>query len=77
MIPSPSRSHCTAAPATNALPSSANATSSPTFQATVVSSPKRLGMGFDPTLTRTKAPVPYVHFASPTPKHACPKSAAC
>ena len=24
-----------------------------------------------------KAPVPYVHFASPSAKHACPKSAAC
>jgi hypothetical protein len=30
-----------------------------------------------PVFISTNAPVPYVHFALPTGKHACPKSADC
>jgi hypothetical protein len=77
MMPSWSRSHCTALPATNALPSSAYVVLPPMLHATVVSRPCLDGTASLPVLTSKKAPVPYVHLASPGRKHVCPKSAAC
>ena len=77
MSPSPSRSHCTAAPAMNALPSSAYVVWPPICHATVVTSPCLLFVGVLPMFMSAKAPVPYVHFTSPSAKHACPNSAAC
>ena len=50
---------------------------SASFQATVVSMPSVGGGHAAPTLSSTKLPVPYVFFAMPGSKHACPNSAAC
>jgi hypothetical protein len=58
MMPSPSRSHCTAAPAMNTEPSSAYARSPRGPHAEVVSIPWRLGTRFSPVCTSRKAPVP-------------------
>ena len=81
MMPSPSRSHCTAAPATNTLPSSAYVTcgraGSPSAQAIVVSSPFAELRASVPVFSSMKQPVPYVFFTVPGAKHACPKVAAC
>ena len=46
-------------------------------QATVVTSPFFESGASVPVLTRRNAPVPYVHFASPTAKQAWPNRAAC
>ena len=58
MSPSPSRSHCTAAPAMNALPSSAYVVLPPMPQAAVVTRPCSLRMGRSPMFISAKAPVP-------------------
>ncbi|CAB4554232.1 unannotated protein [freshwater metagenome] len=59
MIPNPSRSHCTAAPVTKIDPSSAYVGAPwPRSHATVVNIPS-VGCGqVDPTLNKTKLPVP-------------------
>ena len=77
MMPRPSRSHCTAAPVTNALPSIAYWTPAPMSHAIVVSRPPSLVRAWSPVLASRKQPVPYVFFASPGAKHVWPKSAAC
>ena len=77
MSPRPSRSHCTAAPAMKALPSSAYVVFPSICHATVETRPCLLFVGVEPTFMSAKAPVPYVHFTSPSAKHACPNSAAC
>jgi hypothetical protein len=56
--PSPSRSHCTAAPAMKALPSSAYSVTPSTFHAGVVSRPCCEATGSRPVFTSKKAPVP-------------------
>ena len=61
----------------NALPSSAYETSFPICHATVPRSPFFDVTFRGPAFIRRNAPVPYVHFASPSAKHACPKSALC
>jgi hypothetical protein len=58
MMPSPSRSHCTIAPAMKVEPSSAYTTSSPSFQPTVVSSPFFDGTARAPVFMSMNAPVP-------------------
>jgi hypothetical protein len=58
MMPSPSRSHCTAAPAMNTLPSRAYSIVSPIFQATVVSSRLCESTGLAPVCISMKQPVP-------------------
>ena len=64
MMPSPSRSHWTAAPVDEdrALERVRRACPSGCPQATVVSSPAPTGPASAPVLTRTNDPVPYVHF---------------
>jgi hypothetical protein len=59
MIPSPSRSHCTAAPVMKMAPSRAYSTGwSPMPQAMVVSIWRSLFMGSVPVFMRAKEPVP-------------------
>ena len=58
MMPSPSRSHCTTAPATKMEPSSAYSTRSPICQAMVVTSLLVDWMGSLPVFIRMKQPVP-------------------
>jgi len=58
MIPSPSRNHCTSAPAMKALPSSANVVCPSMVQATVPSMPVVDRTGLAPTFISRKAPVP-------------------
>ena len=65
MMPSPSRNHCTAAPAMNTLPSRAYVTLPPSLQATVDNMPCVERTMCSPVLTRIKLPVPYVTFTSP------------
>src|SRR5437867_11863009 len=77
MIPSPSRSHWTAAPVTNIEPSSAYVTPPPMPHASVTRSPGGLGGREEPAFIKTKDPVPYVFFVAPVEKHVCPKSADC
>src|SRR2546421_7103664 len=77
MMPSPSRSHCTTAPAMKMLPSSAYSVRFPIRQETVV---RRLfldAIGLVPVFISMKQPVPYVFFTIPGSVHACPNSAAC
>src|SRR2546423_1434735 len=77
MMPSPSRSHCTTAPAMKMLPSSAYSVRLPIRQETVV---RRLfldAIGLVPVFISMKQPVPYVFFTIPGSVHACPNSAAC
>src|SRR6266545_598844 len=69
MRPSPSLSHCTAAPVTNALPSSAYTGPVPRSHASVASRPAAERAIVDPVFTSRKQPVPYVFFASPGAKH--------
>src|SRR4029450_10116790 len=76
-MPSPSRSHWMAAPAMNTLPSRAYVVRSPMRQAIVVTSPFDEATGAAPGLSSMKHPVPYVFFAAPGVRHACPNSAAC
>ena len=74
--PRPSRSHCTAAPVTNALPSSAYVVRPRV--AIPRSSAVLLGKPADSRrLARRKQPVPYVFLASPVRKHAWPNNADC
>ncbi len=54
----PSRSHCTAAPATNTEPSSAYVVTPPICQAIVVSKPFSDGTGLVPVFSSMKQPVP-------------------
>lgn len=77
MMPSPSRSHCTAAPATNTLPSIAKSASARGEAARVDTSRFRDTAGRPPVCRSAKHPVPYVFFAWPARKHAWPASAAC
>ncbi len=79
MRPRPSRSHWTAAPPTNTLPSSAYSIgpSGPIRHAAVVRSLCLEATGLPPVCIRRKQPVPYVFLAIPGRKHACPKRAAC
>src|SRR5438270_888630 len=71
--PSPSRSHCTAAPLARTAPSSAK----PPGAAAVFRRPCGGASGESPTCARTKLPVPYVTLASPGPKQPWPTRAAC
>lgn len=74
----PSRSHCTAEPATNTLPSSAYCAGPPSaLQAIVVSRPCAEAIARVPVFISMKQPVPYVFLAMPGSKQACPNSAAC
>src|ERR1051325_1810294 len=77
MMPSPSRSHCTTAPAMKIEPSSAYSVRSPTRQATVVSRLFFDGTGFVPVFISMKQPVPNVFFTMPGCVHAWPNRAAC
>mmetsp|Transcript_47751 Transcript_47751/g.88946 ORF Transcript_47751/g.88946 Transcript_47751/m.88946 type:complete len:277 (+) Transcript_47751:629-1459(+) len=73
-----SLSHCSREPATATAPSRAYTGGCPcSWYATVVRSPWVEGTGSVPVFIIKKQPVPYVHFASPALKHACPKRAAC
>src|SRR6266480_3862857 len=77
MMPSPSRSHCTTAPAMKMLPSSAYSVRFPMRHATVV---RRLfldAIGLVPVFMSMKHPVPYVFLTMPGWAHAWPNSAAC
>jgi hypothetical protein len=65
MIPSPSRSHCTAAPVTKIAASSAYVVWSPICQATVESSPSGARGIRVPWFMSTNDPVPYVFLPSP------------
>ena len=77
MTPKLSLSHDTAEPATATEPSSAYTGGCPSsWYASVVSSLLALG-AFVPAFISRKQPVPYVFFASPGEKQACPNSAAC
>ena len=68
--PSPSRSHCTIAPAMNTLPSSAYSTGSPpSFHATVVRSWFFDSIRSTPVCINMKHPVPYVFFTIPGATH--------
>ncbi len=58
MMPSPSRSHCTTAPAMKMLPSSAYSVLSPMRHATVVSRLFLDAIGFVPVFISMKQPVP-------------------
>ena len=59
MMPSPSRSHCTAEPVTNTAPSNANSREpSGCCQATVVSRPDCERTNLSPVFTNTNDPVP-------------------
>ena len=58
MSPSPSRSHCTTAPAMNTLPSSAYCGSPPRWHAAVVSSRLDEATGRPPVCINMKHPVP-------------------
>src|SRR5256885_3921782 len=77
MIPRPSRSHCTTAPAMKMLPSSAYSLRWPMRHATVVSRLCLDVIGFVPVFISMKQPVPYVFFTMPGWVHAWPNSAAC
>ena len=78
MMPSWSRSHCTAAPVTAIDPSSAKvAGSAPNLKHTVVSKPLADRTMSVPVFSSRKLPVPYVFLASPGAKHTCPAMAAC
>ena len=69
MIPSPSFSHCTAAPAMKMDPSSAYCTGSPgSCHPMVVSTPSPVPAPA-PLFITTKAPVPKVALAIPGAKH--------
>ena len=78
MMPSPSRSHCTAAPAMNALPSSAYVVLPPTRHATVVTRPcsLRIGRGRRCSSARRRR-CRRCTSRRPRAKQAWPKSAAC
>src|SRR5207253_1316999 len=65
MIPRPSRSHCTTAPAMKMLPSSAYSVRFPIRHATVVSRLFLDAIGFVPVFMSMKQPVPYVFFTMP------------
>src|ERR1700722_5396590 len=72
-----SRNHCTAAPAMNTLPSTANC-AEPSVDAARVERRRFFETGRAlPECINAKHPVPYVFFERPGEKHACPKSAAC
>ena len=58
MMPTPSRSHCTTAPAMKMLPSSAYCTSSPICQAIVVTRLFFDSIGLSPVFIIRKQPVP-------------------
>src|SRR6266566_151449 len=77
MMPSPSRSHCTTAPAMKMLPSSAYSVRLPMRHATVVSRLCLDAIGLVPVFMSMKQPVPYVFFTMPGWVHAWPNSAAC
>ena len=62
---SPSRNHCTTAPAMKMLPSSAYSVRLPMRQATVVRSLFLDAMRRVPVFMSMKQPVPYVFFAMP------------
>ena len=72
-----SRSHWTAAPATNTLPSKAYCVSSWVLAAMVVNSPCPDFTAWLPVFISRKQPVPYVFFTCPASKQHCPNSAAC
>gem|GEM_PF-7046392 len=72
-----SRSHWITAPPTNTEPSSAYSVSPDTRHAMVVSRLFRDTTGSAPVFISKKHPVPYVFFAMPGAKHACPNNAAC
>src|ERR1041385_646203 len=75
--PNPSRNHCTTAPPTNTLPSSAYSIEFPTFHATVVTRRLEDLIGFAPMFCNRKHPVPYVFLVRPGEKHLCPKREDC
>ncbi len=75
--PRPSRSHWTAAPAMNTLPSRAYVVRPPICHAIVVSSPRVDATGAGPVFSRRKQPVPYVFLAAPGWWQAWPNNAAC
>ena len=50
---------------------------SPRFHATVVTRLFRDATALVPVLSSMKQPVPYVFFANPGERHACPNNAAC
>ncbi len=77
MIPSPSRSHCTAAPVTKIAASSAYVVLRPICHATVASSPSEAGGTDVPAFDSTNDPVPYVFLPRPGSRQRCPNSAAC
>src|SRR5436190_13354970 len=77
IIPKPSRSHCTTAPAMNTLPSNAYSVDARSFQATVASKLFRDTGCFFPAFINIKQPVPYVFLTMPGWKQHCPNSAAC
>src|ERR1051326_5266743 len=77
MTLSPSRSHCTAAPAINTAPSRQYVVRLPSFHPTVVNRPFADKAGLSPVLSKRKQPVPYVFFADPGSRQSCPNSAAC
>ncbi len=77
MMPRPSRSHCTAAPAMKTLPSTAKRCLPAMRDATVVSSPFCEKTGRSPVCWRMKQPVPYVFLALPASKQPWPYRAAC
>ena len=77
MKPIWSRSHFTAAPAMNTLPSTANCAEVSNDAARVASSRCWETGRTPPVCSSAKQPVPYVFFDSPGRKHAWPTSAAC
>src|SRR5205809_2278283 len=77
MMPSPSRSHCTAAPVTKIDPSSAYSTAEPRPAAMVVIRPDEDMCASGPVFIKTNDPVPYVFLVAPGVKQAWPNNAAC
>src|SRR3989441_12748317 len=77
MMPSPSRSHCTTAPAMKMLASSAYSVRLPMRHVPVVRRLFLEAIGLVPVFMSMKQPVPYVFFTIPGWVHAWPNSAAC
>ena len=75
--PSPSRSHCTAAPAMKIPASSAYAAPPVGSHAIVVRIPCPPTGRFVPVCSSRNAPVPYVFLLFPASQHPWPNSAAC
>ncbi len=76
-MPRPSRSHCTTAPPTNTLPSSAKMAARPRVHAAVVSNLLRDALAWMPVFMSMKQPVPYVFLTMPGEKQHWPNRAAC